>query len=241
MTRRRVLLVCGLLAAIAVALTVVLPQFLPAPVQAEVDELRSCLEIRDEEPAGVPAELADPKHIMITPTIYAFEAGRARARLLPNPVGRRGPIRGTVREIGALRTAAHKLMSTDFLYSGGQPQLLAWQDQPALYGISDGTRTTELQVKPALQIDRRIRLDILFTNSDPRMETIKFGAKVIVKEGQACFLGGMTRLSERSIALIPGTEAWPILGSWQRQALVEEEILVVIEARVANENEVYPK
>jgi Flp pilus assembly secretin CpaC len=236
MTRRKLFLLSGLLAACAISLGFIVPPFLPSPVQAEVDQLRSSLELRYDEPGAEPLAVNESKQVLIAFHVYGFDATNARTTILADGGGQ--AVCGVAKGNARFQTALKDLRTKGYLDVYSMPQLMALDGQTAYISIGQNMgpqwRGVKFEARPALRGDRRIELaiDLKMDDGPPaRSELFNLKSTVVVEDGQTCFFGGPTRKATRSIPWIPKTGDWPIFGSWRLDVEYDEEIFIAATVR----------
>jgi Bacterial type II and III secretion system protein len=259
MSRRKILLLTGVPALIAIGLGFYVPRYF-SPIPGLIEELRSCLEPTDEEASGAQADVEPRQCIRLEIVVMMVNLDKTRMPLLADRENADQVVCGVVRDRDRMLTIVQQLRRADCLANVTEPTMLTVSGQPGsvmvggqmLILAEDGMVAgykhygTSVKVLPTLQKDGRIHLQAEVelsepkrsdrTNGVPEFNLMEAKSSILVRDGQTCFIGGVKWKNRRArTTQVPLLSNLPGIGTWfqfTRERDIEEELLLLVTPRL---------
>ena len=174
MSRRKMMLFASLLAVVAVSAGVYVPDYF-SPLPGLVDEMRSCLEVAEDEPGALVAAGEPSQQILIEMCLFGLNCTKCRKTLLADDTEFGRVVHGVVKEKERFRKLRDRLGEENCLCVYTQPTCLTMHGRSAtsfagsmlsrlsaVDGVSVVTDEygTRIEVVPTLHEDGRIHLQV---------------------------------------------------------------------------------
>ena len=143
MSRRKILLLSGVPALIAIGLGFYVPRYF-SPIPGLIEELRSCLEPTDEEASSAQADVEPRQCIRLEIVHMMVNLGKTRMPLLADRENDDQVVRRVVTNRDRMLAAMHQLRRQHCLANVSEPTMLTLSGAPDTRAMSNATQVAKI-------------------------------------------------------------------------------------------------